>query len=127
MIIHLGGATQRHESSMADTGCAHPAETGDRPTSPRYRSACAFPGAKSPCTHTMTRLDMLDPDMRLQAAAAGDTAVAFALIEHIAAKDPDTVAKKNDAIAVFRECMEAVSCRQEAFSHEPRPIRLGVD
>lgn len=70
---------------------------------------------------------MLDPDMRLQAAAAGDTAVAFALFEHIAARDPDAVAKKSDAIAVFRECMEAVSWRQETFSHEPRPIRLGAD
>jgi hypothetical protein len=50
---------------------------------------------------------MLDPDMRLQSAAAGDTAVAFALFEHIAARDPDAVANKSDAIAVFRECMEA--------------------
>jgi hypothetical protein len=70
---------------------------------------------------------MLDPDMRLQAAAGGDTAVAFALFEHIAARDPDAVAKKDDAIAVFRECMEAVSHRVEPYSHEPRPIRLGVD
>ncbi|WP_271300662.1 hypothetical protein [Sphingomonas sp. CV7422] len=68
---------------------------------------------------------MLDPDMPLRAAAGSDTGVAFALFEHIAAKDPGSVATKDDAIAVFRECMEAVGHRAEGGSHEPRPIRLG--
>lgn len=70
---------------------------------------------------------MLDPDMRLQAAAGGDAALAFALFEHIAATDPESVARKDGAIAVFRECMEAVGSRAEASPQGPRPIRLGVD
>lgn len=70
---------------------------------------------------------MLDPDMRLRAAAADDAAVAFALFEHIAAHDPGSVAKKDDAIAVFRECIEAVNQRTKQLPHEPRPIRLSAD
>jgi len=68
---------------------------------------------------------MLDPDMPLRAAAGSDAAIAFALFQHIAERDPQSVAAKNDAIAVFRECMEAVGHRAEGISHEPRPIRLG--
>jgi hypothetical protein len=68
---------------------------------------------------------MLDPDMPIRAAAGSDTAAAFALFEHIAEHDPDSVSRKDDAIAVFRECMEAVGHRAEGTSHEPRPIRLG--
>lgn len=68
---------------------------------------------------------MLDPDMPMQAAAGGEAAIAFALFEHIAAKDPGSVAAKDDAIAVFRECMEAIGHRADAGSQGPRPIRLG--
>ncbi|MDY0957865.1 hypothetical protein SOM26_04115 [Sphingomonas sp. CFBP8993] len=67
---------------------------------------------------------MLDPDMRVQAATGSEAAVAFALFQHIADKDPGSVAVKDDAISVFRECMAAVG-RSGAISHEPRPIRLG--
>lgn len=68
---------------------------------------------------------MLDPDMPLRAAAGSDAAIAFALFQHIAERDPQSVAAKNDAIDVFRECMEAVGHRVDGASHEPRPIRLG--
>ncbi len=70
---------------------------------------------------------MLDPDMRLQAATGSDAAVAFALFQHIAEKDPASVAAKDDAIAVFRECMAAVGLRGERGDavREPKPIRLG--
>lgn len=68
---------------------------------------------------------MLDPDMPLRAAAGSDAAIAFALFQHIAERDPQAVAAKDDAIAVFRECMEAVGHRADGASHEPRPIRLG--
>ncbi|KTT70153.1 hypothetical protein [Sphingomonas sanguinis] len=67
---------------------------------------------------------MLDPDMPLRAAAGSDAAIAFALFQHIAERDPQSVAAKDDAISVFRECMAAVG-RSGAVSHEPRPIRLG--
>ncbi len=70
---------------------------------------------------------MLDPDMRVQAVAGSDAAVAFALFQHIADKDPQSVAAKDDAIAVFRECMAAVGQRGDRGegSREPKPIRLG--
>lgn len=67
---------------------------------------------------------VLDPDMPMRAAAGSEAAVAFALFQHIADRDPDSVAKKDDAISVFRECMAAVGRGGDA-SHEPRPIRLG--
>ena len=70
---------------------------------------------------------MLDPDMPVQAAAGGHTAIAFARFEHIAARDPEAVARKDDAIAVFRECMEAVGHRADTGTPKPRPIRLGGD
>lgn len=66
---------------------------------------------------------MLDPDMPVQAAAGSDAAIAFALFEHIAQTDPASVAAKDDAISVFRECMDAVHHGGGA-SHEPRPLRL---
>ncbi|WP_230772268.1 hypothetical protein [Sphingomonas sp. Leaf4] len=70
---------------------------------------------------------MLDPDMRVQAAAGSDAAVAFALFQHIADTDPQAVATKDSAIAVFRECIAAVGLRggQAEGSREPKPIRLG--
>ncbi len=67
---------------------------------------------------------MLDPDMRVQAAAGSDAAVAFALFQHIADRDPESVATKDAAIAVFRECMAAVGYRADG-NREPKPIRLG--
>lgn len=70
---------------------------------------------------------MLDPDMRVQAAAGSDAAVAFALFQHIAETDPMSVATKDAAIAVFRECIAAVGQRDENFNHEPKPIRLGSE
>lgn len=72
---------------------------------------------------------MLDPDMRLHATAGSDAAVAFALFQHIAERDPGSVAAKDDAIAVFRECMSAVGQRGEHADvvREPKPIRLGGD
>lgn len=72
---------------------------------------------------------MLDPDMRVQAAAGTDAAVAFALFQHIAEKDPGAVAMKDDAIAVFRECIAAVGQHGERadITREPKAIRLGGD
>jgi len=67
----------------------------------------------------------VDPDMPLRAAAGSDAAIAFALFQHIAERDPQAVAAKDDAIAVFRECIEAVGHRAESASNETRPIRLG--
>ncbi len=67
---------------------------------------------------------MLDPDMRMQAAAGSDAAVAFALFQHIADTDPQAVATKDAAVAVFRECIAAVGQRGEG-GREPKPIRLG--